>query len=141
MTLDGTVREVAASADQQSRTFAVRVSMPNDPRILLGMTATIKASTDEASPSVSIPLTALAKKDDKPIVWTVDRDAQTVHARDVQLADFTDEGVRVTSGLAPGDIVVTAGTQFMVENLKVKLPDLQGRQSASVETDKSQIVQ
>jgi multidrug efflux pump subunit AcrA (membrane-fusion protein) len=105
------------------------------------MTATIKASTDEASPSVSIPLTALAKKDDKPIVWTVDRDAQTVHARDVQLADFTDEGVRVTSGLAPGDIVVTAGTQFMVENLKVKLPDLQGRQSASVETDKSQIVQ
>ncbi|RVB91782.1 efflux RND transporter periplasmic adaptor subunit, partial [Mesorhizobium sp. M7A.F.Ca.CA.002.04.1.1] len=35
LALDGKVREVAGSADPQSRTFAVRVSLPNDPRVLL----------------------------------------------------------------------------------------------------------
>ncbi|RWX68899.1 efflux RND transporter periplasmic adaptor subunit, partial [Mesorhizobium sp. M2A.F.Ca.ET.039.01.1.1] len=43
LTLDGKVREVAGSADPQSRTFAVRVSLPNDPRVLLGMTANVQA--------------------------------------------------------------------------------------------------
>ena len=33
LTLDGKVREVAGSADPQSRTFAVRVSLPNDPTL------------------------------------------------------------------------------------------------------------
>ena len=32
LTLHGKVREVAGSADPQSRTFAVRVSLPNDPQ-------------------------------------------------------------------------------------------------------------
>ncbi|MGO8425915.1 HlyD family efflux transporter periplasmic adaptor subunit, partial [Rhizobium ruizarguesonis] len=43
LVLDGKVREVSGSADQQSRTFAVRVSLPNYPQVLLGMTATIEA--------------------------------------------------------------------------------------------------
>ena len=41
--LTGTVREVSGSADQASRTFAVRVSLPDDPRVRLGMTATLSA--------------------------------------------------------------------------------------------------
>src|SRR6185295_19114329 len=39
--LTGTVREISGSADQASRTFAVRVSLPDDPRVRLGMTATL----------------------------------------------------------------------------------------------------
>jgi len=45
LVLDGTVREVSGSADQQSRTFAVRVSLPNDPRVLLGMTASSRPTS------------------------------------------------------------------------------------------------
>ena len=37
-------------------------------------------------------------------------------------AGITDSGVRVAEGLKAGDVVVAAGTQFMTENLKVKLP-------------------
>ncbi|TKT74758.1 efflux RND transporter periplasmic adaptor subunit [Aquamicrobium sp. LC103] len=121
--LDGTVREVAGSADPRSRTFSVRISLPDDPRVLLGMTATVRAAVDAERTLVSVPLEALADKDGKRIVWVVDRGSSTVHARDIEVADFTSNGVRVTEGLRPGDVVVAAGTQFMAENLKVKLPE------------------
>ena len=135
LTLDGKVREVAGSADPQSRTFAVRVSLPNDPRVLLGMTANIEASAANEKQLVSIPLSALAEKDSQSIVWTVDRGADTVHARPVTVAKFAADGVRVAEGLKPGDIVVAAGTQFMTENLRVKLAGGVAQQSASAEGD------
>ena len=134
LVLDGKVREVAGSADTQSRTFAVRVSLPNDPRVLLGMTATIEAQADNTQPFVSIPLSALAQKDGQQIVWLVDRGAGTVHSRAVKVADFADDGVRVADGLKAGDVVVAAGTQFMTENMKVKLPAASAQQ-ASAETN------
>ena len=122
--LAGKVREVAGSADPQSRTFSVRVSVADDPRILLGMTATVEAKVATRRPLASIPLEAMAEKDGKPIVWVADRDTSTVHARTIVVADFAADGVRVAQGLQPGDLVVAAGTQFMTENLKVKLPGI-----------------
>lgn len=133
LVLDGKVREVSGSADQ-SRTFAVRVSVPNDPRVLLGMTATIEALADNTQPFVSIPLSALAQKDGKQVVWLVDRNAGTVHSRAIKVADFADDGVRVADGLKAGDVVVAAGTQFMTENMKVKVPAT-GAQQASADTN------
>jgi RND family efflux transporter MFP subunit len=130
LVLSGKVREVSGSADQ-SRTFAVRVSVPNDPRVLLGMTATIEALADNTQPYVSIPLSALAQKDGKQIVWLVDRSAGTVHSRAIKVADFADDGVRVADGLKAGDAVVAAGTQFMTENMKVKLAVASAQQASA----------
>ena len=87
---------------------------------------------------VSIPLSALAEKDGQSIVWTVDRRRDTVHARPVKVADFTADGVRVAEGLKPGDVVVAAGTQFMTENLKVKLAGDAVQQSASADRRRRQ---
>ena len=134
LVLQGKVREVSGAADPQSRTFSVRVSLPNDPRVLLGMTATIEANVTNANPYVAVPLSALAEKDGKKIVWIVDRQAATVHAREITVADFTGDGVNVAEGLQTGDIVVAAGTQFMTENLKVKLPE---QQAASADVTSS----
>lgn len=120
--LPGTVREVAGSADPRSRTFAVRVSLPNDDRVLLGMTASVAASADNGPAMVSVPLSALAKDGKTDLVWTVDRANETVHARPIKVADFSNDDVRIAEGLKPGDLVVTAGTQFMREDMKVKLP-------------------
>jgi RND family efflux transporter MFP subunit len=123
LTLDGKVREVAGSADAQSRTFSIRVSLPEDPRVLLGMTATIEAATENSAPAYSIPLAALGKKDGQPVVWVVDRDKGTVESRPVSVVDFSDDGVRISKGLGNGDLVVSAGTQFMKEDMKVRLPE------------------
>lgn len=132
LVLAGKVREVSGSADPQSRTFSVRVSLPNDPRVLIGMTATVQAEAAMGPDTITVPLSALAEKDGSKIVWTVDAKAQTVHSRAVKVADFTGDGVGVTDGLSPGDIVVTAGTQFMTENLKVKLPPVIGQETAQL---------
>lgn len=129
--LDGKVRELSGSADPLSRTFSVRVSLPDDPRVLLGMTATVAATVAIDRPLISVPIEALAEKAGKKIVWVVDRDQATVHAREVEVTDFGPDGVRVASGLQPRDLVVAAGTQFMAENLKVKLPE--GDLSAAAE--------
>ena len=131
LVLQGKVREVAGSAEPQSRTFAVRISLPNDQNVLLGMTAGILAAAADTEQLVSVPLSALAKKGDQPIVWTVDRIAGTVHSRPVKVADFIRDGVRIAKGLKPGDVVVAAGTQFMREGLKVKLGSDAAQQSAA----------
>lgn len=122
--LAGKVREVAGSADPQSRTFSVRTSLTDDPRVLLGMTATVAATVPASQSLATVPLEALARKDGNTIVWVADRATSIVHPRIVTITDFAPDGVRVAEGLQPGDLVVAAGTQFMTENLKVKLPDL-----------------
>jgi RND family efflux transporter MFP subunit len=132
LVLQGKVREVAGSADPQSRTFSVRVSLPDDPRVLLGMTATVTVTVGGRPSLVSVPLATLAQKDGRQIVWVADPRTSTVHARDITVADFAPDGVHVAEGLWPGDLVVAAGTQFMSENLKVKLPA--NEQSAATET-------
>ncbi|WP_346892281.1 efflux RND transporter periplasmic adaptor subunit [uncultured Roseibium sp.] len=121
---NGRVREVSGSADPASRTFAVRISLPADDRVLLGMTAFVNTSEKAGEDFYSVPLAALSRGDqDKSIVWTVNPVDETVHARPVTVSEFSGDGVRVSNGLKTGDLVISAGTQFMTENLKVKLPD------------------
>ncbi len=131
MVLDGTVREVAGSADPRSRTFSVRVRIPDDPRVLLGMTATIETEVGGGSAGFDVPLSALAETGDGPVVWVVDREAGTVHPRSVRLGEFSDNGVRVSEGLSPGEMVVSAGTQFMSDSLKVKVSPEDAQQAAA----------
>ncbi len=132
LVLDGKVREVAGSADPQSRTFAVRVSLPNDPRVLLGMTATIEADRQRTpTADVSIPLERACREGRQ--ADRLDRrsrrgDRACPRRSRSPISPAT--ACSVTEGLKPGDLVVAAGTQFMTENLKVKLPD---QQSASAE--------
>ena len=121
--LTGTVREVSGSADQTSRTFAVRVSLPEDPRVRLGMTATISADVPVSGGAIVVPLAALSERDGKPIVWVVDPASQTVAPRYVETRSFVADGVRISAGLASGELVVSAGTQFMTPDKKVRIAD------------------
>ena len=122
--LEGKVREVAGSADSQSRTFTVRIRVNDDPRVLLGMTATIEAAIPNEDQAITVPLSSLAEQGGQPIVWLVNTDATSVYPQNITLAGYSDNGVRVSKGLKIGDTVVIAGTQFLQDNLKVRLlPD------------------
>lgn len=141
LVLEGKVREVAGSADAQSRTFAVRVSLPADDRVLIGMTATIDAVEDNVVPTFGVPLAALAQKDGKPVVWIVERDKGEVSSRAVKVAGYGDSVARISEGLAKGDLVVSAGTQFMRDGLKVKLPETVASRFGSVSTQSTASIQ
>lgn len=123
LVLPGRVREIAGSADPASRTYAIRVSIADAARARLGMTATVEAAVPVARGSVVVPLTALAEGDGKSRVWIVDAASATVQPRDVTLGPVAGDGVHVVSGLKSGDVIVTAGIQFLTPGKKIRLPE------------------
>ena len=131
-TLKGEIREIAASADPVSRTFAVRIQLPDDPAVRIGMTASVSVTVKAADDGITLPVAALAERDGKPVVWLVDRATDTVSARPVTVAGYADNGVRISAGVKPGDWVVAAGTQFMTDKLKVR-PEAAGKELASAD--------
>jgi RND family efflux transporter MFP subunit len=120
----GVAREIAGSADPTSRTFAIRVALPDDAAIRLGATAAVTAEIPAEAAGVEAPLSALSERNGRPIVWIVDPRAKTVSPREVVAAGFSPGGVRIVEGLEPGELFVTAGAQFMTPGKSVLLaPD------------------
>ncbi len=117
----GVAREIAGSADATSRTFAIRVSLPDDPKIRLGETATVVADIPVQAAGVEAPLSAMTERDGRPNLWIVDPKTKTVAPREVVTVGFAGAGVRIVKGLEPGELVVTAGAQFMTPGKSVLL--------------------
>ncbi len=121
VTAEGRVREVAPQADPVTRTFEVRVGLTDPPAaMLLGATVNGQMQT-EASQVVDIPASALTRFNDHPGVWVVDPKTLTVSQRNIEVAGFDPGTVAVSSGLAPGEVVVTAGVQALHDGQKVRL--------------------
>lgn len=118
-TAQGTVREVSPMADAASRTYAVRIAVPSPPAgMQLGMTASVRADEAADSRLYSLPLSALYQTGDAPQVWVVSPDG-TVFLKTVTVAGFGYNTASV-SGLAPGDVVVTAGVHMLHEGQTVR---------------------
>lgn len=108
----GRVREIGGLADPMSRTFAVRVSVlnPPDSGLDLGITALISFDRDASSSIALLPATAIVDANGTPAVWVLDPVGQRPVLHRVQVARWSGDGQAViTSGIADGDQVVTAG--------------------------------
>lgn len=118
---EGRVREVAPRADPVTGTFQVRVRLIDPPSAMrLGSTVTASMKSAAAA-GIDVPVMALFRADDKPAVWVVDPATMTVAVRHIAVRASDSESVRIASGLAPGDIVVTAGVQALRPGQKVRL--------------------
>ncbi len=107
---DGTIREIAPMADAVTRTYRVRITLPEPPEgMQLGMTASvsIKTADDSMAAGAVLPLSAIFQNGDNPEVWVVGDD-KTLTAKPVKVESFGDDTVRVT-GLNGSDLVVVAG--------------------------------
>ncbi|MFM9849562.1 MAG: efflux RND transporter periplasmic adaptor subunit [Hyphomicrobiaceae bacterium] len=119
----GRVREIAGQADAASRTYAVRIAVDGPPKgMRLGMTASVAMRIDEEAAPMVVPLTALSEDGGNPVVFVVDREAKSVRKTAVEIARVTSDGVQVSGGLQSGDVVVTAGVQFLRDGMRVRLP-------------------
>jgi membrane fusion protein, multidrug efflux system len=120
---EGGVREIAGQADAASRTYAIRVTVADPPQTMrLGMTATVAIRIDEEAAAMVVPLAALSEADGSPVVFVVDTDKKTVRRTPVTVAATVDDGVRIAGGLQAGDMVVTAGVQFLRDGMRIRLP-------------------
>jgi len=121
VTAVGRVYRVAPRADPVTGTFRVQVRLHNTPAAMrLGSTVTGHMQLDSA-PGIDIPASALTRSGEKTAVWVVDPKSSTVSARTVEVRAHTAAYVRIGSGLAPGDVVVTAGVQALRPGQQVRL--------------------
>jgi RND family efflux transporter MFP subunit len=119
--LAGRVREIAGGADPMTRTYLVRVTLVDPPaEARLGMSANVHLASG-AEPAVIVPLTAIARTREEPAVWIVDPATQQVKLRPVAVGQFREDGATVTSGLAPGEWIVTAGVHKLRQDQVVRL--------------------
>ncbi|MGZ4957796.1 MAG: efflux RND transporter periplasmic adaptor subunit [Methylomonas sp.] len=124
---EGKVREVAPAADSVTRTFQVRVALPQaDDKVRLGMTAGVRFYHQD-SLDVLLPTPAVTRRDGQNIVWTVDPKNGQVAPRAVQTGAFREDGVIVTQGLQNGDQVVVAGVQTLVPGQVVRPVPVESR--------------
>ena len=121
VTATGTVREVAPRADPVTGTFRVKVRLNNPPPAMrLGATVTGRMRLASA-PAIEIPPSAVIRSERQAAVWVVDPASSTVATRNIEIRSSDPLRVEVASGLAPGDVVVTAGIQALRPGQKVRL--------------------
>lgn len=118
----GIIRELASSADPATRTYALRVSVPQPPpQMKLGMTASVRIPMSDAPKLIHVPLGAMIEQQGARGVWVFDQAAQAVQFRPLVIAGVDGNEFLVAGGLRDGDIVVTAGAPLLRAGQKVKL--------------------
>lgn len=112
-TFDGRVAHVGVVADPASRTYAVKVALPNASGALRGgMVATVLLPTTRTRDAVVVPAAAVARDPDgATVVFVYAPREGRVHARRVEVGDAGGADVEVARGLSVGEPVVVAGQQ------------------------------
>ena len=118
--LPGRVREVAASADPVTRTFAVKVSI-DAAAVPLGATmyVTPQSLSHAGVPAIMLPTTALRQQGQGTAVWVYDPATSTVRSQAVEIATADGNAAVVASGLTPGMQVVATGVHVLSPGQKV----------------------
>ncbi|OLF73898.1 efflux transporter periplasmic adaptor subunit [Maricaulis sp. W15] len=119
-------RELVSEPDAASRTYRAIAALPADmpANILPGMTATVYAEFASNGASVSglrVPLPAVtAAPDGGQRVWVFNAESGVVNARAITSDGYDGDMIIVTSGIAAGDRVVTAGVNALHEGMPVR---------------------
>lgn len=121
--LAATVREVAASADPVTRTFAVKLALPTSAALPLGATVTVlpRALSRAQTVAIKLPTSALHRMGEQAAVWVLDSASMTVRAKPVQVATADGNEVVIAAGLDAGALVVTSGVHVLTEGQKVAI--------------------
>lgn len=121
--IDGTITEIANAADDKSGMFPVEVRFGSTPVPLAsGLVAKLRiwpASSREATLTY-VPVGAVVEGDhDRASVFVVNGDR--VKRREVRVAFIAPAGVALTSGLQPGEHVVTDGALYLEDQEQIEV--------------------
>ena len=126
------LKEVGSEASLSTRTFPIRLIMdqPEGIEILSGMAGKAYGEASAAilgdDSEMVIPVSAVfaTGANDESHVWVVSESTNTVSRQSVQLGKLVNAGVTVLAGLQAGDLIATAGVNYLSEGQQVK-PDIQ----------------
>jgi membrane fusion protein, multidrug efflux system len=123
----GKIREIAASSDPLTRTYAVKASLDAGEVLALGSTAYVMpefaapGTTPSATQLIKLPTSALRQEGNVTAVWVLDKGSMTVNSQVIQVATADGNEVVVAGGLKPGMLVVSAGVHVLSPGQKVSL--------------------
>ncbi len=121
--LNGHLREMSASADPASRTYAARVAFDAQGGVALGMSVRVRfepGASDKAA--LLIPLSAIYQQGRQTAVWVV-ADNHSVSLRQVIVSAYRDDGAVISSGLKTGERIVSAGAHRLSEGEVIRPVD------------------
>jgi len=116
LVMHGRVREIGALADPASRTFTVKVAVPDAPegKLGLGMTASVRFAHPAGTQVALLPTGAVVDRGGSPAVWVFDPARQRAALRPVAIDAWRGDGqAAVSGGLAQGELVITAGASML----------------------------
>jgi membrane fusion protein (multidrug efflux system) len=112
----GVIESINSKVDPASRNVQVRASFKNaDHRLVPGMFASVAIDAGAATSEITLPQTAITYNPYGDTVFVVEhgtsggKPRDTVQQRFVKLGDTRGDQVAVLKGVAPGDVVVSAG--------------------------------
>ena len=124
----GHVTSIASAADPRSRVFDVEVTFPNPGlRLKPGMIVTIKlANTHPAAGIPVVPMGSIVRSKNNPdgyAVYVIDSEGgkSISRSRDVTLGGALNNAVIVTSGLHPGEKVISSGATLVSDGETVDI--------------------
>jgi membrane fusion protein, multidrug efflux system len=118
-TYQGTVREITPAASEATRAFDMRVAMTDaDEQVKFGMTAGV-IFEGIAPQKIIVPSSAVTQYDGQDIVWVIDEKG-IAQQRQVEIGQFSENGIAVLSGLSVGEMVAIAGVHTLVNGQQVK---------------------
>ena len=124
--LAGRVSEVGVATDA-SGTYPVEVRLlEKDARVRPGMVGEATFSFQRAGGGGLIVIPAavvVPAPSGKRYVWVYQPDSRTVTKRMVKIGALTSEGLQISTGLKPGEVIVTRGVHQLAEGMKVRLLD------------------
>jgi membrane fusion protein, multidrug efflux system len=117
----GKVREIGVEADPFTRTYKVKVALPNpDGALKVGMVSQVRLSIPDRAPTPIVPPAAvLIDAQGRRYAWTLTD--SVIHRREVRTGSLVQEGLAIDSGLKVGETVVVSGTPMLSEGLHVQV--------------------
>ncbi len=124
----GKIREIAPTADSQSRTYTARVAIVDNSAapVDLGQSAQVFVSP-EGDIQLSTPLSAVTSDAGNAYVWVVDPATSQLRRRPIQLGTYGENEASILQGVEAGDWVVAAGVQVLNEGVEVRPVDRDNR--------------
>ena len=125
LSLAGTVTEIGARAEE-ANAFPVTVLLrePSE-RVRAGLSAEVVfdfQSQEADSGGVMVPMTAiLSGQGQAYYVFRYDRDSKTVSRARVEIQTIHDNEVQIAGALKSGDVIATAGVEFLTDGQEVRL--------------------
>ncbi len=120
--LAGHVIELGGRADKSTGTFIVEILLPDDPRLRSGQIGDVRIAAAGAQvAALRVPAGAVfAARAGVAFVYVVDPARRVVHLRQVSIGETSDDGIRVTGGLARGEIVATSRVDRLKDGAKIQ---------------------